>query len=376
MDSYFSTVITQATDFLQIFEELLKQQNWVAILTVVFFTVFFERLSNIILDLILKLTKRTKTELDDQLVSCSSRPIGNYIILFGAYVAGQIFQFPTAIKVKAFYIVLIKVLLVLNTILLLWRIVDIIGTYLFQRVSKTGSTIDDHLVPIFQMTAKIFVTIIGILYTIQAMGYSVSGLLAGLGIGGLAVAMAAKDTLANFFGSIMILMDRPFKIGDWIKTGNDEGVVEQIGFRSTRIRTFPKTLISVPNSVIANTPIDNFSRMPKRRVKIVLGISYETSRTQMRALVTGIKKIIADHPGINQEFSLVNFTDFSPSSLDILIYYFTATTDWAEHLSIRQEVNFAIMQLVEEMGVSIALPAQDIYIRKKDHETMPPALTQ
>ena len=116
---------------------------------------------------------------------------------------------------------------------------------------------------------------------IQNLGYSVSGLLASLGIGGLAVALAAKDTLSNVFGSLMLILDRPFKLGDWIKAGDMEGTVEEIGFRSTRIRTFAKTLITVPNSIIANLPLDNFSRMPKRRIKLTVGVTYATTPAQM-----------------------------------------------------------------------------------------------
>ncbi len=210
------------------------------------------------------------------------------------------------------------------------------------------------------------------MYVIQALGYSISGVVAGLGIGGLAVAMAAKDTLANFFGSIMILSDRPFRVGDWIRADQNEGVVEEIGFRSTRIRTFPKTLITVPNSIIANTAIDNFSRMPKRRVNMTVGVTYRTTADQMERLVSGIESILKNHEGVDKEFMLVNFTDFGSSSLDVLVYYFTATVLWADHLRIRQEVNLLIMRLVDGMGLAVAFPTRTVHLVNEN----PPPVSQ
>ncbi len=256
-----------------------------------------------------------------------------------------------------------------NTIWIFLRLTDVLGDYFFLKVVKTSSRLDDQLVPIFVKTVKIFLYIVGTIYLIQSLGYSISGVVAGLGIGGLAVAMAAKDTLANLFGSIMLLTDRPFRVGDWIKSGNDEGVVEQIGFRSTRIRTFAKTLISIPNSIIASTSINNFSRMPKRRVKINVGVTYDTTADQMEKLITQLRDFIKNHPQVDKKFFLVDFTDFGASSLDILIYYFTITTDWAKHMQYRQDINLSIMRIIEEMGLSIAFPTRTVYVKPEDDNT-------
>jgi MscS family membrane protein len=199
--------------------------------------------------------------------------------------------------------------------------------------------------------------------TIQNLGYSISGLLASLGIGGLAVALAAKDTLSNIFGSFMIILDRPFHIGDWVKAGDMEGVVEEVGFRSTKIRTFAKTLITVPNNIIANLAIDNFSRMPNRRIKLNVGVTYETSPAQMRRAVSLIREMLTNHPAIQQDFFLVNFTDFGASSLDIMVYCFTTTTVWGEYLDARENVCLKIMDILEELGLEIAFPSRSVYLR-------------
>ncbi len=362
--AFIAPLRQRALELAAAMSEFVGQQRWAAIFAIIFFTIAFERLSQGMLKLLLKLTGRTRTDFDDRLVGAMSRPAGNYILFFGLFLVVNVFTFPEGeMDLTRILLIGIKLAVIINTLWLVWRLIDEVGSYLVRHMVRTHSKLDDHLAPILQKSLKAFVLVIGALYIIQALGYSVSGLLAGLGIGGLAVAMAAKDTLANLFGSVMIFVDRPFKVGDWIKSGDDEGVVEEIGFRSTRIRTFPKTLITIPNSAIANTSVNNFTRMPKRRVKMTIGVTYETDAGQMEALVEAIRAMLRENPEVDQDFSLVNFTDFGASSLDILVYYFTTTTDWAEHLRVRQEVNLAIMRLVERMGLSIAFPTQTVYLR-------------
>jgi hypothetical protein len=151
-----------------------------------------------------------------------------------------------------------------------------------------------------------------------------------------------------------------------LKAGELEGTVEEIGFRSTRIRTFAKTLITVPNNVIANMPIDNFSQMPKRRIKLTIGVTYDTSSDQMRQAVEKIRELLKTHPAIDQEFFLVNFTDFGASSLDIMVYCFTKTTVWGEYLDARQDVSLKIMDTLEGMGLDIAFPSQTLYLQNPE----------
>lgn len=356
-------------EFVGIVVDFIGEQQWITIFLVMLISFLIERICLFFFKRILKLSRKTKTDLDDQLISKSSRPIGNYILLLGIYIIIQILKLPKVpVDIRAIALTGTKVAVVLNTLWLLLRLTDVLGSYLFSKVVKTSSRLDDQLIPIFQKTVKVFLYILGIIYLIQAFGYSISGVLAGLGIGGLAVALAAKDTLANLFGSITLITDRPFRVGDWIKVGDDEGYVEQIGFRSTRIRTFPKTQITIPNSVIANTSINNFSRMPKRRVKMTVGVTYETNADQMEAVVNKIRDLLRDHPEVDPEFLMVNFTDFGGSSLDILVYYFTKSTKWAHYLQVRQEINLSIMRVIEESGLSIAFPSRTVYLKSEDKE--------
>ena len=367
----FSSLQSNFNEFIGIITHFIREQQWLAIFIVILASFIIERTCLFLFRRVLKFTSRTKTELDDHIIAKSIRPVGNYILLLGVFIIAQILKLPvTPVDIKAVLAKGVKVAVMLNTLWLLIRLTDILGKYLFSKVVKTSSKLDDQLVPIFQKTAKVFLYILAIIYLIQAFGYSISGIVAGLGIGGLAVAMAAKDTIANLFGSIMLISDRPFRVGDWIKVGDDEGYVEQIGLRSTRIRTFPKTLITVPNSVIANASINNFSRMPKRRIKMTVGVTYETTADQMDEVVRKIRNLLKEHPEVDQDFSLVNFTDFGASSLDIFIYYFTKTTNWERHLEAKQDINLSIMRIIEESGLSIAFPSHTVYLKNDNKEDM------
>jgi MscS family membrane protein len=254
--------------------------------------------------------------------------------------------------------------------------VDVLGVFLRQLAERTESKLDDQLVPLLIKSLKILVGILAAVTIIQRLGYSIGAILGTLAIGGLAISLAAQDTLKNFFGSVFIFLDRPFQIGDWVTCGDADGVIEEVGFRSTKIRTFKNTLITVPNSRIADTAIENHTRMQKRRIYIQIGVTYSTTASQMETLVKGIKQILIEHPGIRQDFHMVKFTDFADSSLSVMVYCFTNTTAWEEHLAVREEVFLSIMRLVERLGLSFAFPSRSLYIEKwPDAGTSPAAGT-
>jgi len=316
--------------------------------------------------------EKTESRYDDLFVLGLQKPAELLIVIGGLFLAVQVLQLPVApVDVRRFAYALLKVLATFDVAWFVFNMVSLLEAYLGQWVSRTESTLDDHLLPFIRKSLRAFIIFLAALMTIQNLGYSISGLLASLGIGGLAVALAAKDTLANFFGSLMIILDRPFHLGDWVKAGDIEGTVEEVGFRSTKIRTFAKTLISVPNSVITNMAIDNFSRMPKRRIKLSVGVTYETTPEKMREAVTRIRAMLTSHPAIDQEFFLVNFTDFGASSLDIMVYCFTRTTVWGEYLEAREDVCLKIMEILEDLGLEIAFPSRSIYLRGNQDDLLP-----
>jgi MscS family membrane protein len=309
-----------------------------------------------------RLAERTASQADDVAVQALIGPLSLFALLLGIYFAGRILTAGYT-NLEGLSATIAKALIILLLAWMAYRLIDAVALYFQEKAAHTETRFDDQIVPLLRKAAKVFVGILAFVLVVQNLGYSVSGLLAGLGIGGLAFALAAKDTIANLFGSVTILIDRPFRVGDWISVDDStEGVVEEIGLRSTRIRTFAKTLVSIPNQSLANAQVNNHSLMPRRRIKMTVGVTYDTRPDQMREAVRRIEGWIRGHQGFSQDFMLIKFTDFAASSLDIFVYCFTVTTDWSEYLSLRQELNLAIMDILAEVGLSIAFPTRTVHL--------------
>jgi len=345
--------------------------HWIFAFTILLLTLLFQRyFIQIFHRFTQNVTARTQTPLDDLLLVAAEKPAGWFILIVGFMFAAHALQAPEAsFPLAAFANQAARMASILVGGWFLWRLIDGFSAYFCARAAQTDSPLDDQLVPFISKTLKIFLVFTLILVVAQNMGYSISGLIASLGIGGLAVAMAAKDTIANIFGSIMILIDRPFTIGDWIKTSEFEGVVEEIGFRSTRIRTFAKTLVNVPNSQLANMVIDNIDARSKRRIKMRIGITYDTTPENMQKAIAAIENILHQHDGVDKEFSLVKFDEFEDSSLSIFLYYFSKSKDWATYLQVRQEVNLEIMQALEKLGLDFAFPSRSLYLHDMNNDS-------
>ncbi|RDE24134.1 mechanosensitive ion channel family protein [Motiliproteus coralliicola] len=208
------------------------------------------------------------------------------------------------------------------------------------------------------------VIITAVLVVLQSLGYSISGVLAFGGIGGIAVGFAAKDLLANFFGGLMIYLDRPFAVGDWVRSPDQEieGTVEYIGWRQTRIRTFDKRPLYVPNSTFASISVENPSRMTNRRIYETIGIRYDDA-AQVKQVVDAVRQMLREHPDIDTRQTLiVNLNAFAPSSLDFFIYCFTKTTDWVQYHGIKEDVMLRIIELVEQHRAEMAYPTQTLHL--------------
>lgn len=211
---------------------------------------------------------------------------------------------------------------------------------------------------------RISVIITAVLVVLQSLGYSVSGVLAFGGIGGIAVGFAAKDLLANFFGGLMIYLDRPFAVGDWIRSPdkNIEGTVEDIGWRLTRIRTFDKRPLYVPNSTFTQIAVENPSRMSHRRIYETIGVRYDDG-AHVATIVAQVKQMLIDHPEIDEENTLiVNLNTFATSSLDFFIYCFTHTTEWIKYHEIKQDVLLRVLNIIESTGAQCAFPTSTLHI--------------
>ena len=259
----------------------------------------------------------------------------------------------------------VQILFGISAIWALYSASGVLGDFLKGQAEKTKTTLDDQLIPLAIRTLKLAIIIIGALMVLQNMGVNVVSLMAGLGLGGLALALAAKDTAANFFGSLMILLDRPFQIGDWVIIDSVEGTVEDIGFRSTRVRTFYNSLVSVPNAHMVNANVDNMGKRAFRRVRMTLGLTYDTPPEKIESFLGGVKNIILNNKFSHKEGFHVSFTDYGDSSLNILVYYFLKVPDWTEELIQKKNINIEILKLAENLGVSFAFPSRSIYLEKQ-----------
>jgi len=311
-------------------------------------------------NLVHRLTRHTKTDWDDKLIEAEISPVSLLAASGIWWLSLYVLQFEgIPFKVLA---ILAQIALTVSVIWVFYALADTVGLYFRSLAERTENTLDDQIVKLISRTLKVFVIIMGTMLGIQNLGVNVFSLLAGLGIGGLAIALAAKDSLSNFFASVTIMIDRPFQIGHWIKVGDADGTVEDVGFRSTKIRTFYNSLVSIPNSEIANTGVDNMGLRQYRRVKTTLGITYDTPAEKIEAFLEGIKNIIKANPHTRKDYFHVVFNDFGAFSLDIMVYFFLNVPDWSNELVERQNVFLEIIRLAEELEIEFAFPTQTLHV--------------
>jgi len=255
---------------------------------------------------------------------------------------------------------IIRLLTAFSWLWFLYRFGDVLAELV--STSRLGRTFDEPLRRLITRSIKIFILIISLLTIAQANDINVASIIAGLGVGGLAVALAAKDTLANFFGSVMIMLDKPFRVGDWVKIGDQEGTVEDIGFRSTRIRTFYNSLISVPSSTLAMNSIDNMGARTYRRQVITIGVTYDTPPEKIEAFCEAIKNIILANPNTRKDYFHIVLNDFADSSLNLMLYFFVKTPDWSRELVERHNVILEVIRSAKDLGIDFAFPTQTVHI--------------
>ncbi len=308
--------------------------------------------------------EKTNNRWDDAIIDSIKNPISLIIWAAGLYLATEIIQEATgAVIFNA--VEPIRDTAIIGA--LAWFLVRLIkhGERNFiQGEKKVDPTTVDAIAKLLKMS----VVITALLVVLQTLGFSISGVMAFGGIGGIAVGFAAKDLLANFFGGLTIYLDRPFTVGDWIRSPDRdiEGTVEQIGWRLTCIRTFDKRPLYVPNSVFTTIAVENPSRMLNRRIYETIGIRYDDAG-KMRTIVDKVKNMLKNHPEIDITKTLiVNFNTFAPSSLDFFVYTFTKTTDWVYYHAVKQDVMLKIIKIIEEEGAECAFPTSTIHLADKD----------
>ena len=243
-----------------------------------------------------------------------------------------------------------------------FRLVDAAADYWQQAASETESKLDDQLVPLARTSGKLFVGAIGAVFILQNLDVNITSLIAGLGLGGLAIALAAQDTLKNLLGGATILADKPFQVGDWVIMGDIEGTVEQVGFRSTRIRTFADSLISVPNARITDTAVNNMGQRTWRRYYTTVGIAYHTDPDRIQAFVEGVRAIVRSNPNMRRDYYIVELHSFGDFALNIMVYTFIGASNWNEELRTRHIFNLDIIRLANELQVEFAFPTQTLHL--------------
>ena len=331
---------------------------------VVFLTLLISFLQKRILARLLAKLQSTRVYWDDALVDAARRPLTILIWLIGLSFAAEIVSNESGAVIFGAIDPIRDVGVIFTFAWFLVRFIERTEKNIILKKEARGEEVDRTTTDAIAKLLRISVIITAFLVMLQTLGYSISGVLAFGGIGGIAIGFAAKDLLANFFGGLMIYLDRPFNVGDWVRSPDREieGTIENIGWRLTRIRTFDKRPLYVPNSIFANIAVENPSRMTNRRIKETIGIRY-ADVSKMETIIDDVKKMLQGHEDIDTNQTLiVNFNEFAPSSLDFFIYTFTKTTNWIRFHEVKQDVLLKVIRIVESHGAECAFPTSTLHI--------------
>lgn len=337
--------------------------------------IFRKFISRYISHFIYLLFKKSSYEVGrDQFDEMLKKPLNFLVLVVTLYIGSNHLEFPIEWHLAppeefGWRMVLLRAFHVAFIYAITWtimRMTDYLGLIFLQRADRTESKLDDQLIPFLVDAIKVIVGIMAVFLVLaEVFDVNITTLIAGLGVGGIALALAAKESLENLLGSITIFFDKPFAVGDLITVGGTTGTVEKVGFRSTRLRTPDKTFVTVPNKLLTSTELDNLTLRTHRRARFFIGLTYDTSVEQMKAIVAEIQKLIDDHERTTSD-GRVRFQEFNASSLDILIQYLVDTMDWTTFLDVKEEINYKIMEIVEKHGSSFAFPSTSVYIEKNN----------
>jgi MscS family membrane protein len=348
---------------LNLFDVKNSGNTWAHFAIAAFFVVVALLLRRVVTAIIFsklkKLAAKTQTTLDDKLFPALEAPVATFILLVGIFSALKVLKLSTTNDVAIGYGSTVAFSLVL-----FWGLLRAFSALIdhAHEVALQKNLGIAAFMPWIKKTLVVVFVIFGTLMVAQSLGADVKAFLAGLGIGGLAFALAAQDTIANLFGSIVVAIDQPFKVGEAVKIGSNEGTVEDIGLRSTKLRTPARNLIIIPNKMVAAEPIINNSRFVGRRVEQVIGLTYDTDAAQMEAIVNEIRRIITSEAEVEPGSVHVYFRDYSASSLDIWFAYNVKNPDFAKSMVLRQRINLAIMRATKTSGLEFAFPTQTLHL--------------
>jgi MscS family membrane protein len=360
-------------------DELTQQFGFTAawlpqVLAVIFAVIALNIGAYYLLRKIEKITAHTRAVWDDALIKAARKPLTLVLWVTGAAFSIQIVQEHSGMPLFTFVMPTRDTLIIAALAWFLLRLIRNAAQSILARSGESAHALDRTTVDALSKLGRFTVVIVAALVILQTMGFSITGVLAFGGIGGIAVGFAAKDMLANFFGGLTIYLDRPFAVGEWIRSPEKqiEGTVEYIGWRHTRVRAFNKNPIYVPNALFTTIVVENPSRMTNRRIKETIGIRY-ADLDRLPAIVAEVKAMLLAHPEIDARATLiVNFNQFGASSLDFFIYTFTKTIEWVRYHEVKQDVLLKIAAIIQAHGAEIAFPTRTLHIESDTAETLPP----
>ena len=341
----------------------------ISILVIVFILahIFKGYFANITINFMHKLTKKTKLKVEKTSMLFLKKPLRLIFVstlMFVSFISQKtlVTDYPIMLT---FVIKIYRLAMILCVIYFIYTAIPIIMEA-FSRIKNPSSVLlDDTLMMFFTKIMKVVIFVIAILIVLGEFGVNINGLITGVGLGGLTFALAAQDTASNIFGGLVIISDKPFAVGDWIQSDSIEGVVEDISFRSTRIRTFDDALLVIPNSTLSSASITNWSKMNKRRVKFNFGLTYATSPSQIKSIIRDIQIYLEIHKDIITDTVLVKLDEFAESSLRVMVIFHTNQTSLFELKRVREEVNYEIIDTLQRYDSSFALPAASVYMENR-----------
>ncbi|MBN8619686.1 MAG: mechanosensitive ion channel family protein [Anaerolineae bacterium] len=306
------------------------------------------------------LAKRSNATWDEVVLDIVTVPARLLIIAFGLLVGAEILRVDLGTSV--FIVHLARTLIIIAVLTAAYRVVDALAPSSNRLFRMTGLTINERLLPFARTATKLILIAVALVIVLQEWGYDVSGLVAGLGLGGLAFSLAAKDTVENLFGFTTIVGDQPFIVGEYIKTPDVEGTVEHVGIRSTRIRQPDQAYVIIPNSKLASAPILNWARLSKRWYNMTLRVTYDASRQDIMKLMEQIKVMLEARELVQADTIVVNFVNFGDFGFEILVRAYIDLPNWGEFTREKEVINLEIMRIFEELGLKIAFPARPMYV--------------
>lgn len=352
----------------EVFKEIGGYINWGGGAVQVFLVIFFALLLDFFLKRVITRlqhkAEKTRNPWDDALLVSIRQPLSVLIWVVGLSFAASLVDDVSEAAILAAVDPVRDVGVITVIAWFLLRFIRTTQHNLIAHREENEIEIDHTTIDAIGKLLRISVVITAVLVGLQTLGFSISGVLAFGGIGGIAIGFAAKDLLANFFGGLMIYLDRPFSVGDWIRSPDKEieGTVENIGWRQTRIRTFENRPLYVPNSVFASISVENPSRMTHRRIYETIGVRYEDAG-KMSAITDEVKDMLLNHPEIDStQTMIVNFNKFAPSSMDFFVYTFTKTTQWVKYHEVKHDVLLKISDIVAKHGAEVAFPTSTLHM--------------